>query len=287
MKIVFQITIALFLVSSHECLGQTPLSEDGQSGTGGMVNIGGVLYPEKEMEDPAKRKKAELTAKRVEQLKKAEERPLDCSKLSSDEIFRQLLTSSGGGAFWKAGVEELAKRPDDAKKLIGKILSKKEPLLYEFGKLPVLAGTFGKDYQVEVTKKIIFHPAIRKYDKWFIGQGELLRYLEGSSNDETLVLDRLAEEGRIVRGSEMDLKWRRRLAGGNRKGKRRPEKIGPQGVRNHGRKTEANQDLNSESESSPNWGYLALGGGVVFGLGSLLLIFKTRKGKSACHAKSK
>jgi hypothetical protein len=100
-----------------------------------------------------------------------------------------------------------------------------------------------------------------------------------SKHDETAVLDRLIEEGRLERGSEFEMKWRKLLSVGNRREKNRAEKNDSQDARNGDRKTEGIPMGKADSESLSDSNYLVLGG-VIALLGILALLVKFWMGRS-------
>jgi hypothetical protein len=255
-----------------------------------MVNIGGVLYREDEMKDPEKRRKTEQAIKRVQQLKEIERQPRDYRNITTSELFKIVLTHTGNVRF-SDDLKELSKRPEETKAAIDNFLRNEKPFPFNddllfFSILPSVAKVLGTEYHVEVTKRILDHPLAKKYDDVLLEDktssmvgGGLLDHLAATGKDETQTLDKLIDEGRIERGSELESKWRKRLSGGERKVKDRPEKNDPQDVRTNDRETGETPMGKADSESSSDTTYLVLGGLFVV-LGILALAFKLLKARS-------
>jgi len=186
-----------------------------------MVNIGGVLYPEDEMKDPEKRRKAELALERIEQQKEIENKPRDYSKISTSELLKIVLGSTGNVRF-KDDLKELSERPAETREAIDNFLKNENPFyedLLFFSRLPSVAKMLGTDYEVEVTKRILKHPLAKKHDQILFEDksssmvgGGLFDHLASSDKDETETLDGLIDEGRVERGSELEIKWRKLLS---------------------------------------------------------------------------
>lgn len=189
-----------------------------------MVNIGGILYSEEEMKDPKNRRKAEITAKRIEQLKEANEQPRDYSDVPTPKLMRLTLATMSQ-VNWDAGLEELSKRPTETKSAIDEILHEErdhDGVLMFFSRLPVVAKLFGQDYEIDVTKRILDHPLGKRHHDHLLfhgmlpmrKNGSLLDHFVGPDRDGIAVLDRLIEQGRVEVGSKFEKTWRKRLSAG-------------------------------------------------------------------------
>lgn len=279
-----------FLAMISICHAEPSISKSGEIRTDGMVSIGGVLYSEEEMKDPEKRRKTEQAIKRIQQLKELERKPRDYLNITTEELFRTVLRSTGNVHF-RDDLKELSERPAETKAAIDSFLENENPFygdLLFFSILPSVAEVLGTEYHVEVVKRILNHPLAKKYDEVLLEDktssivgGGLLDHLATSGKDETGTLDKLIAEGRIERGSELELKWRKRLSGDHREEKNRPEKNGLENVPTHGQEAGKSQNTDPESEIPSNWSYLALGGLTVLSLGILALLFKVWKGRAA------
>jgi len=279
---------ASFLAMISICHAEPATPENGVPRTDGMINIGGVLYSEEEMKDPEKRRKTEQAIKRIQQLKELGKRPRDYTDISTQELFEIVLTHTGNLRF-REDLNELSKRPTETKAAIEDFLRNEKPFndnLLLFSRLPSVAKVLSTEYHVEVVKKILDHPLAKKYDEVLLEDktssmvgGGLLDHLAASGKDETQTLDKLITEGRIERGSEMEIKWRKRLSGGERKEKDRPEKNDSQDARTGDRKKGAIPSGKADSESSSDLSYLVAGGVIVL-LGILAILFKIWKGRS-------
>lgn len=276
----------LAIISTGQAEPSTP--KDGEPRADGMVNIGGVLYSEEEMKDPEKRRKAELAIERILQLKEASASPRNYSDISTPELFKTVLESTRNVRF-KDDLNELSKRPLETRVAIDGFLNNEKPFdgdLLFFSVLPSVAEVLGAEYHVQVVKRILDHPLAQKYDEVLLEDktssmvgGGLLNHLAASGKDETGTLDKLIAEGRIERGSELELKWRKRLSGGERKEKDRPEKNDPQDARAGDRVPGGIPMGKADSEASSDRTYLVLGGLFVV-LGILALVFKLLKAGS-------
>ena len=283
MKRTFSKTIAIFL-----SLAGISVAESRETRSDGKVNIGGILYPEEEMKDPERRRKAELVAEQVAKMKKNDQKPRDYTSTPTSELLAMALDTMSNNS-WDAALEELSKRPDEMKAAVDEFLENDKPYYADilfFSRLPAVAKVFGAEYHVEVVKKILDHPLAKKYDEVLLEDktssmvgGGLLDHLAASGKDETQTLDKLITEGRIERGSEMETKWRKRLSGGERKEKDRPEKNDTQDARTGDRKKGAIPSGKADSESSSDLSYLVAGGVIVL-LGILAILFKIWKGRS-------
>lgn len=279
--------IPSWLALSCLSLAEPPSTE--RPPTDGMVNIGGVLYPEEEMKDSERRRKAELLATRIEQMKEANLRPRDYSETPTSELLTMALGTMNN-VNWDAALKELSERPDEARTAIEELLQNEKPF-YDvalfFSRLPAVAQVLGTNYEAEVAKEVLNHPLTKEYDQAIWRSEEIasmmgrsfLDHLKASRRDETGTLDKLIEEGRLERGSEFELKWRKLLSGNDRKEKNRAEKSGIQNIRTQDRDTVESPEANSTSGSSLNRTYIVLGSFIAF-LGILVLLFKVWKGKA-------
>lgn len=280
---------ASFLATISICHAELATPENGVPRTDGMINIGGVLYSEEEMKAPEKRRKTEQAIKRIQQLKELEKKLRDYTDISTPELFEIVLTHTGNVRF-REDLNELSKRPAETKAVIENFLRNEKPFndnLLLFSRLPSVAKVLGTEYHVEVVKRILNHPLAKKYDEVLLEDktssmvgGGLLDHLVASGKDETQTLDKLIAEGRIGRGSKMEIKWRKRLSGAERKEKERPERNDSQDERTGDRKKGAIPSGMADSESSSDSSYLVACGLIAL-LGILALLFKVRKGRSA------
>jgi hypothetical protein len=213
--------IAYSLAIISICRAEPYTSNNVESRTDGMVNIGGVLYPEDEMKDSEKRRKAELAIERIEQLKKIESMPRDYSEISTSALLTIVLGTTGNVRF-KDDLKKLSERPVETREAIDNFLKNEKPFhedLLFFSRLPSVAKMLGTDYEVEVTKRILNHPLAKKHDQILfedksssMAGGGLFNHLASSDKDETETLDGLIQEGRVERGSELEIKWRKLLS---------------------------------------------------------------------------
>lgn len=216
----------LWIVLALACAYPVELSSSEETRRDGMVNIGGVLYPEEDITEPQYRKKAEQLAERLESLKEVDQQHRDYSSLTTPNLLKVALDSTSNITL-DAALTELSSRPEEAKKAIDEVLDEErqyEGAITFLSRLPSVASRFGVDYEVEVTKRILDHPLIRQNDQVFLNEKisqimrrSLLDHLAVSDEDETGTLDKLIAEGRITKGSEFEAKWRKRLASGEEK----------------------------------------------------------------------
>jgi hypothetical protein len=218
MKHHIHITIhcILFCVPLAQADTATPEQE---KRTDGKVNIGGVLHSEKDMEDPRYRAYAEKLAKDLEKMRAKAKEPVD---LSDEHTLNIISLWPGSSSKYKKATEiELLKRPEEVKKEIQKILDTKqehESLVIFFSVIPRIAKLYGMDYYMEITKRVLFHPYTIKNDFMLLENGNLMDALAESPHDETATLDKLIEQGRVTKGSDLEIKWRQMLtknAGGS------------------------------------------------------------------------
>ncbi|MEY4246065.1 MAG: hypothetical protein RLZZ245_3650 [Verrucomicrobiota bacterium] len=220
-----------------------------------------------------------------EKLKKQEIywRSKDFSKYTTEELF-DFIPSGSTSISSRLARDELKNRPDEVRVMLEKILKLPGHTFDTLIQLPFLAGIVGTDYQVEVAKRCLFHEAMKQGDMSLRIQEDVEGYgifslIAQSKHDETAVLDRLIEEGRLERGSEFEMKWRKLLSVGNRREKNRAEKNDSQDARNGDRKTEGIPMGKADSESLSDSNYLVLGG-VIALLGILALLVKFWMGRS-------
>jgi hypothetical protein len=283
-------TLWIFLASACICLAE-PSSSD-KTRSDGMVDIGGILYPEENAKNPESRKKAEQLAHRIESLKGSDSQFRNYSDMSTPDLLITALDTMSN-ATWEAALIELSKRPEETKKAIDEMLDEKKPYsgaVMFFYRLPSVASRLGVDYEVIVTKKILEHPLVKQNDKVFLndalsdvmGSG-FLEHLAASGEDETKILDKLIAEGRVVKDSEFEVKWRKRLAGTD-KTQTRPEKKGQEAgndisLKVSGKPTGRGDQYNDAFGEWNSYPWKLIIPGVL--LLGILLFLKTSKGKSA------
>ena len=221
-----------------------------------------------------------------EKLKKQEIywRSKDFSKYTTEELF-DFIPPGSKSISSRLARDELKKRPDEVRVMLEKILELPGHTFDTLIQLPFLAGIVGTDYQVEVAKRCLFHQAMKQGDMSLRIQEDVEGYgifslIAQSKYDETSVLDRLVAEGRLERGSEFEMKWRKLLSVGNLKEKNRPEKNDPQDARADDWETGEISKGEPDSASSSDSKYFVLAGLMVL-LGILALLFKVWKAKSA------
>lgn len=211
----------------------------------------------------------------------------DYSGYSANELLAFAISPSGSITSEQAIRNELIKREDETKEAIKQALIDvdeqwgRNDLVYNYMTyLPVIAGDFGIDYQAKIAKEILFHSRAKLYDFILIEDrvaaysssgGGLLTLLEKSPYDETAVIDRLVEEGRVKAGSDFEKKWRRRLTridsaeGAQRKNTSKEPNQTTQVSR--APRKDGKAPLH---ESAPSWTLLLIGGLLVFALTVLL-----------------
>lgn len=211
MKLFIHIAIHFFLfcVQLAQADTETPQQE---KRTDGKVNIGGILHSEKDMEDPKYRAYAEKLAKDVEKMREKAKEPVDLS----NEYMLNIVTlwPSPSSKYNEAAEIEFLKRPEETKKEIQRILDTKrehDSLVTFFSVLPRIAKLYGMDYYMEITKKVLFHPYTIKNDFMLLENGKLIDALAESPHDETATLDKLIEQERVIKDSELEKKWRKML----------------------------------------------------------------------------
>ena len=218
MKFFIYVAIHCFLFCVHLARADTATPEQ-EKRTDGKVNIGGVLHSEKDMEDSRYRAYAEKLAKDLEKMREKAKEPLDLSNEAMLNIVTIWPVSSS--KYQEAAEIEFHKRPEEVKKEIQRILDTKrehDSLVSFFSALPRIAKFYGMDYYMEITKKVLFHPYTIKNDFMLLENGNLIDALAESPHDETATLDKLIEQGRVTKGSDLEIKWRKMLtknAGGS------------------------------------------------------------------------
>lgn len=111
---------------------------------------------------------------------------------------------------------------------------------YDANRLPQAAGAVSSEFQVYVAKVCLFHPPYRVVDSYAIRSQSVFRSLAVSKYDESAVLDRLIAEGRLEKGSPLEVTWRQEFS---KKPKRsRPER----------REDFVGSDSHPSSEGSPH-----------------------------------
>jgi hypothetical protein len=208
MKFLIYVAIHCFLFCVHLARADTAAPEQ-EKRTDGKVNIGGVLHSEKDMEDPRYRAYAEKLAKDLEKMRAKAKEPLD---LSNEHMLNIVAIWPGSGSKYQEAAEiEFLKRPEETKKEIQRILDTKrehDSLVTFFSAIPRIAKFYGTDYYMEITKKVLFHPYTIKNDFMLLENGKLMDALAESPHDETATLDKLIEQGRVTKGSDLEIKWR-------------------------------------------------------------------------------
>jgi len=131
-----------------------------------------------------------------------------------------LSANMGQGLSYPHIIKELEKRTDELKKLIRTRVAVSIPKdklgnhIMEIKGLPQMAKLVSLEFQIEITKKSLEREGIPKgLDHHLLSYDYLFKILQQSSHDETAILDRLIEEGRIIKGSKFDRKWRALLQG--------------------------------------------------------------------------
>lgn len=240
MKAIFQQIGCLFVVATA-CVGETSTENEHKASPEGEVNVGEILHSAGDVEDEEASRKMEILSDKIETMRKAEEQERDFSASPTDELLRVALDTTSNNS-WTAAVDELSKREDETKAAIARFLQNDRPFQADvawFSRLPALAKSFGAEYQAQVTKEILFHPLARRYDQVLLIQGNLIDNLAVSPRDESSVLDRLIAQGRLERGSELEVKWRKTLSH-----QARPEKNGASDMQRRDKQ-------NKSSESTP------------------------------------
>lgn len=181
--------------------------------------------------------------------------------------------------------EELKKRPEEVRVILENELKQPKHTLERITQIPYLAGIVGTDYQVEVAKRCLFREEMKEADMMLRIQEDVDGYgifslIAQSKHDESVVLDKLIDEGRLEQGSEFELKWRKILSGGDKTGKSRANKSELEKIRRQDRQTLESPKTNPNRDSSLSSNYLALGS-VIALLGILVLLFKVWKRNSA------
>jgi hypothetical protein len=207
----------------------------------------------------------------------------DLSVYSTIELVRMALTYNPSPASNPIH-EELTKRPKEVRSALLNELDSTYITFDVLYRIPFIAGIVDTEFQVEVAKRCLFRKEMKEVDMALqiqeaTGRG-IFSLIAQSKNNETAVLDKLIDEGRLERGSEFEMKWRKLLSVGNRKEKNRAEKNDPRDARTGYRETEGIPMGKEDSESSSDLGYLVAGGVIVL-LGILAMLFKVWKGKSA------
>jgi hypothetical protein len=179
--------------------------------------------------------------------------------------------------------EELTKRPEEVRSALLKELDSQSITFDVLYRIPFLAGIVDTEFQVEVAKRCLFRKEMKEADMALqiqeaTGRG-IFSLIAQSKYNETAVLDKMIDEGRLERGSDFEMKWRKLLSVGHRKEKNRAEKNALRDAQTGDRKTEGIPIGKEDSESSSDSGYLVAGGVIVL-LGILALLFKVWKGKS-------
>jgi len=219
MKHLFHLAIHCFLLCVQLARADTATPEQ-EKRTDGKVNIGGVLHSEKDMEDPRYRAYAEKLAKDLEKMREKAKEPVDLSNKPISEII-SLSNSLVDEKYLIAARKEFLKRPDETKNAIREIVDSK----FDGELLPIMllstipvAKNFGSDYHNQIVKEVLFHPLAGNYNDIFLTFGNLMDALAESPHDETATLDKLIEQGRVTKGSDLEIKWRKMLtknAGGS------------------------------------------------------------------------
>lgn len=209
-----------------------------------------------------------------EKLKKQEIywRSKDFSKYTTEELF-DFIPPGSTSISSRLARDELKKRPDEVRVMLEEILKLPGHTFDTLYQVPFLAGIVGTDYQVEVAKRCLFHQEMKQGDMSLRIQQDLEGYgifslIAQSKHDETAVLDRLIDEGRLERGSEFEMKWRKLLSIDNRK-----EKNDLQDAQTDDRETGKRPMRKADNEPSSSSSYLVLGVVIVI-LGILALLFK-------------
>jgi hypothetical protein len=219
MKHFINIAIHFFLFCVQLARADTATHEQ-EKRTDGKVRIGGILHSEKDLEDPKYRTYAEKLAKDVEKMREKAKEPVDLSNKPMLEII-SLSNSLVDEKYLIAARMEFLKRPEETKNAIREIVNSKIdgehlPIML-LSTIPV-AKNFGSDYHNQIVKKVLFHPLAGNYNDIFLTFGNLMDALAESPHDETATLDKLIEQGRVTKGSELEIKWRKMLtkkAGGS------------------------------------------------------------------------
>ena len=136
----------------------------------------------------------------------------DYSKSSTPELYSNAISySQGAGPQFKAVIEELEKRPEELKNIIQSKIS--IPLgstnfeMLEIPMLVTLAGYVDLEFQIEIAKKTLFRKKVEYFDPILVSEPFILNILKKSKNDESEVLERLIEEGRIIKGAKIEKQW--------------------------------------------------------------------------------
>jgi|688.fasta_scaffold452398_1 hypothetical protein len=213
----------------------------------GKVNIGGMLHSEKDLEDPRYRAYAEKLAKDVEKMRAKAKEPVD---LSNELMFNIIsLWPDSSSKYRDAAKIEFLKRPEETKKEILTILDVQidnDSLIMFFSILPRIAKLYGMDYYMEITKKVLFHPYTIKNDFLLLENGNLIDALAESPYDETETLDKLIEQGRVIKGSDLEKKWRKMLTKSEVNGREHPAHTSAEG-KQQGQRSAIDEATNEES----------------------------------------
>lgn len=155
--------------------------------------------------------------RREYQKAKANYKPSDYSKTPTEDLLDRSLsyglerTTAGSYPYVMA---ELKKRPKEFEIAIRKKASRSINKLYrgsfihELTLLPEYAVFISKDFQLEIAKITLFREEYNDIESYAFPFDYLFNILTKSRHDETAILDRLIEEGRVIKGSKFDKKWR-------------------------------------------------------------------------------
>ncbi len=157
----------------------------------------------------------------------------DLSDYPTEKLLGMILGNRTPTEATKLASEELAKRPEELREELEKIMSFPRQNMEILYQIPFIAEKVGREYQIEMAKRCLFRPEMIEVDM-ILRIGEevngmgLYSLIAKSQNDETAVLDRLISDGRLEKGSAFELEWRKKFsrngAGSHQAGEERPDK---------------------------------------------------------------
>lgn len=137
-----------------------------------------------------------------------------------------------------------------------------------------LSSVGGKEFQIEIIKKSIDHPIVKK-----LGVESLRPFLrmlaQISDENAALILDRLIAQKRIEKGSKFEKEWRKKLSEPNRQTTRPKEPRQPRGNKNSDVDREIDFPVATADFFKSKWAVIVV---IIFVLGGLGIWVKARVG---------
>lgn len=168
-----------------------------------------------DMSDPEARRKVRLLQERIEAAARADQERV--SPDLTDETIERLVyltIIADDPRTLEECFEELSRRPGELIPYVENYVKNPSLQLHQIDRIIRTSLAAGRDFQNKIAKQLLFHPSASSYDFTLLGydHGLPLMILARAATDETEVIDRLVEEGRIEKGSELESSWRMEFA---------------------------------------------------------------------------